>query len=439
MFKVLYDDKRSKLNIILFTIVFAIMGGVKGIVGDAFRSYLKLSNDKASNELSMLIGFSMIFLVIALLFIKKVGHRNMFMIITILMGIAFVLAIYSKDYYAISFSSIILHLGDKAFDIMMALVFMAYTNKDNRIYVFTRAIILNVLVGIVVKMFDGKIAVLHFANSMGITYDKANKMTAHVGVFKGQVLLNYIDGFKFVLWIAVILTIGVLILLSLMKEKREDYIKEEGIIEEIGKIKEKAKIKIFNKYTTVWIIYAVLMGIESNFITPNLEIYFNRMLHISRGETSTILAMQSLGMLVFLVLTPWMMRKMGNIKFFGILIFLSGPVMIVMGLGNFFLPWTGLVMGISIFLRYGFTHAVHPIQDSIQLLIVKKEMRPIFLAIITGINAIISIIVGFIGAKTLFSTLRGYENLFYFFGAVFMVSGIMIYITFKNKYNESVE
>lgn len=432
------EEKRFKLNIILFTIVYAIMGGVKGIVGDGFRSYLKLSNNKASNELTMLIGFAMVFLVIALLLVKKVGHKNIFIIITALMAISFITVMFTRNYYMISISAIILNLGDKAFDIMMALVIMAYTTKENRIFVFTRAIILNVLVGIITKLFDGKIAVLYFAKKLGITYDKANLMTAHAGKIKGQALINYIDGFKVVLIIAFVLTVIALILLSFMKEKKKDYIEEETVFD-IEKIKRKINIKeLFNKYTIAWIIYAVLMGIESNFITPNLTIYFNRMLHISRGATSTILAMQNLGMLVFLLITPWAMKKMGNIKFFSILIFLSGPVMIVMGLGNLFLPLTGVVMGAAIFLRYGFTHAVHPVQDSIQLLIVKKENRPIFVAIITGINAFISIVVGFIGAKTLFTTLFGYQLMFYFFGAVFMFSGILLYIVFMKRFNKSL-
>ncbi|MGL5575023.1 MAG: hypothetical protein ACRDCW_05640 [Sarcina sp.] len=64
------------------------------------------------------------------------------------------------------------------------------------------------------------------------------------------------------------------------------------------------------------------MGVESNFITPNLAIYFNNILHLSRGTTSTILSLENVGMLVFLLATPYIVKKLGNIKSFAILIFL---------------------------------------------------------------------------------------------------------------------
>lgn len=429
------EDKRMALNLLLFTIVFALAGAVKSIVGDAYRSYLKISNKTASNELSMLIGFAMLILVIALLTVKWFGHKKVFIAIAIAMLIGFILPIYYHSYLPIAVSSAVLHLGDKAFDIMMALVIMAYTNKENRIITFTKVIILNVIVEAVVSMFDGKLVVWKFKQLIGTTYDKANALTAHTGKMTPDQLAFYIESYKFVLWIAVAIVIVMIILLAMMKEKKEDYNGvQELTVDKIEKVRfDKSIFK--NKYIICWVVYSVSMGVESNFITPNLAVYFNNILHISRGATSTILSFKSIGMLVFLLVTPYMVKKMGNIKSFALLIFLSGPVMIAMGMGNVFVPATAIVMGAAIFLRYGFTHAVHPVQDSLQLLLVKKENRPVFLAIITGINAIISIIIGFIGAKTLFTTAAGYHDLFYGFAVVFILCGIMLYIVFDKKYN----
>ncbi|WP_297518651.1 MFS transporter [uncultured Clostridium sp.] len=433
------EERRMSYNILLFTIVFALVGGVKSIVGDAYRSYLRLSNKAASDDLSMLIGFAMLILVIALLAVKWFGHKKVFIAIAISMLIAFILPIYFHSYLPIAVSSAVLHLGDKAFDIMMALVIMAYTNKDNRIMVFTRVIIINVIVEAVVSMFDGKLVVWRFKQLLGVSYDKADKLTAHTSKMTPDQLASYIESYKFVLWIAVAILVAIIILLAMMKEKREDYRGvQELTTEKIEKVKfDKSVFK--NKYIVSWVIYSVAMGVESNFITPNLAIYFNRILHISRGATSTILSFKSIGMLVFLLATPFIVKKMGNIKSFALLIFLSGPVMIVIGMGNIFLPATAMVMGAAIFLRYGFTHAVHPVQDSLQLLLVKKENRPVFLAIITGINAVISIIIGFFGAKTLFNTARGYHMLFFGFAIVFILCGIMLYVVFDKKYNKTLE
>lgn len=433
------EVKRFARNIILFIAVYAIMGGVKSIVGDAFRSYIRLSNKTVSQELSMFIGFAMIILVIMLVLAKKIGHKTVLIIISISMIVAFIASAYFTNYYVIAASAIVVHLGDKAFDLMMALIIMAYTNKDNRIITFTKAIILNVIVSAVVSMLDGKIVVYKFKQLLGISYDKANAMTSNVGSFNSYEISKYMQSYRFVIWIAVAFTVVALILLLMMREKKEDYMGEENLLENI-KQKEKFDFSIFkDKYVIAWIVYSTAMGVESNFITPNLTIYFNRILHISRGATSTIMSAQSLGMLVFLLATPYMVKKMGNIKSFALLIFLSGPVMIMMGMGNLFVPFTAVVMGVSIFLRYGFTHAVHPVQDSIQLLVVKKENRPIFVAIIAGLNAIISIIIGFMGAKTLFSTAHGYHMMFYGFAIVFMLCGILVYVVYNKKFDKSLE
>lgn len=434
------NAKRMGLNVLLFTFVYAIMGGVKGIVGDSFRSYLRIINPTVSRELSMFIGFAMIILVISLLAIRKIGYKKVLIMIAALMILGFISSLYTKNYYILGVSTMLLQLGDKAFDIIMALVFMSYTTSNNRIITFTKAIILNVAFSAFITMFDGKVVVYRFKQLLGISYDKANALTTHTALLNTNELTKYLNSFRFVIWIAIAFIIVAIILLSFMKEKKEDFsTSPEEIKQQVINVKQSFDFSILkNKYIIAWIVYSTLMGIESNLVTPNLAIYFNRILHISRGTTSTILSVQSIGMLVFLLLAPYTVKKMGNIKSFAMFIFLSGPVMIIMGLGNFFLPFTAVVMGASIFFRYGFTHAVHPVQDSLQLLLVKKENRPIFVAIITSLNSIISIVIGYFGSKTLFTSIHGYHILFFGFAIVYMLCGILIYLVYNKRYNKSL-
>lgn len=428
-------DKRIFKNLILFTIIYTLMGLIKGLNGDILMSYIHLELPKISKSLTIFIGISMLLLVLAIIAVRYIGYKKVVFIITALLIISTIGIMHTHNTFIGTVYFIFIELSHKAFVVVIPLVLMAYTNKENRISVFAKAIFLNVAGETVASFFDGKILVLKFKSMLGISYDQANNLTKHVSKMTPLQLADYTQAYKFVIWICISLSILLLILLLFVRESKADY-RNNALGTDRLIPKDKSELKIFKKkYIIVWIIFIALLEIDSNLVSPHLPVYLNRVLHISRGTTSTLVSLKSLGMMVFVILSPKLIAKMGKIKHFSLFLMLSVPLMIILGLGNFLGQGMIIILGIVIFLRWGCTHSYHPTMETLPLTFVSKGARPILSAAITLMSALVSIAVGFFGKHYLFKTLNGYHYMFYLVAVVYFICSIMIFVVYHKEYD----
>ena len=423
-------------NLILFIIIYTIMGLIKGLNSDILMSYIHLELPDISKSLTIFIGISMLLLVLAIIAVRYIGYKKVVFIITALLIISTIGIMNTHNIVLGTIYFIFIELSHKAFVVIIPLVLMAYTNKENRISVFAKAIFLNVAGETIASFFDGKILVLKFKSMLGISYDQANDLTKHVSKMNHIQLADYVQSYKFVIWICIALSVLLLILLVFIKETKADY-RNNALGTDRLIPKDKSELKIFKtKYIIVWIIFIALLEIDSNLVSPHLPVYLNRVLHISRGTTSTLIALKSFGMMVFVILSPKIISKIGKIKHFSLFLMLSVPLMIILGLGNFLGQGMVIILGIVIFLRWGCTHSYHPTMETLPLTFVSKGARPILSAAITLLSALVSIGVGFYGKHYLFKTLNGYHNMFYIVAVVYLICSIMIFIVYKKDYDK---
>ena len=411
----LNETKRIDKNALLFTLSFGVMGGILGLINDAFRSYIRIVNSDVSKNFTIYIGIAMIILTLVIISINKFGFKKILIFLELLIMVAFFTAITIPNSYILPLDIIALQLGYKAFNFIIILVMVSYSSIGNRIFRFARALLLYVFIEAIVSMFDGKLVIYIFKNFLNITYAKANLLSKNVDKLSSLQLHSYLISYKIVIILGILLTIFSLSFLLFIKEKESDFrdpIQFNNWKEKIGAYIDFGIFK--DKYIIIWIIYSTLMSLDSTLIAPNLAVYLSNYLHIERGVVSTLISAKSFGEVLLLLF--------------------SAPLMLLLTFGTSFGTSTILVIGIALFFRYGFTMATHPIQNSLELLLVKKNLRAFLVASTVALDGIISSFVGFYGKKVFFYSASGYQSLFMIFTVVFVISAILIYFGYRKRF-----
>lgn len=431
--KKITEEKRIRKNISIFIIMYFFMGILRGIDGDSLMSYLHLNTPKVSSEITICIGISLILLVLMLIIIRWIGIKKVLIALILLIAISFLgLIEFKSNSLAMIFITFV-ELGNKAFLVIIPLALMAYINKNQRIKLFSKAVFLHVLGMAVASFLDGKIVVYRFKELLGVNYKEASDLTTNLKNLNRFQFHQYINSYKFVIWILFFITIILLVLTLIIKEKREDYRGEKIKIEKINFNNVK---NLKWKYIIVWIIFSCLIAVDDNLLLPHVPVYLNRVLHISRGTTSTLISLESLGMMFFVMSAPWLIKKIGRIKHFSIFLLISTPLMILMGIGGIFGNYIILVMGIIMFVRWGATHSYYPTMSILPLTFVEKENRPLLTALITLISGIFSLIIGMIGKKYIFNSINCYNKIFFIIAIIYVFAAIIIFVTYNKEYDK---
>lgn len=425
---------RHKLNLILFIIIYFLMGLIKGIDRDGLMSYVYLSMPKLSNGIGIYTGISLLISFLAVLLVSKIGFKKIFVAIYALFIISTIWIMFTHSNGITEILLIFIELGRTGSESIITLALMAYAKKESRVKIFAYAIFFNVLGEFLTSFIDGKLIVFRFKELLGVSYSKASALTTHVKSFKGTVLLNYMDSYKFILWITVIIALLLIILVLFSKEEKIDYKNFKN--GEFLKLKDSINLSVFkDKYIIAWIVFTILTSLEGSLVTSHLPIYLSRTLHISRGTVSTILSLRTLGMMVFVLISPYIAKKLGSITSTSMFFILVAPLLILFGLGGIFGQYVVIAMCILAFLTWGCTHATHPVMDILPLKLVSKGARPLFTAIITLICAIISIISGFIAKDFLFKGSSNYEIGFFIVAISYILAGILLFVVYRKKFN----
>lgn len=431
------ENKRISKNILILMVMYFLIGAIKGLNGDVLMSYIHLNTPSVSTGLTIYIGISMLLLVIALIATKKVGYKKVLLTLTVLIAVSIFGILNTKNAGLATLFIIIIELGHKAFLAIIPIVLMAYVDKKKRVKTFSKAIFLNVLGVTIATFFDGKLVVLKFKELLGLSYQNASILTTKVKTLSTMQFNAYLSSYKFVIWISCILAIILFFLILFTKEEKLDY---KNTVVDLEKVMNKDTFKAFkSKYIIVWILFICLLNIDDNLVGPHIPVYLNRVLGISRGTTSTLISLESIGMMLFVITAPWVIKKMGRIKHFSIFLFLSVPLMLLMGFGGIFGSYVTTAMGVIMFIRWGVTHSYHPTMSILPLTFVSKENRPILSAVITLIAGIFSIIVGIFGKMYLFKSINGYHEMFYIIAVVYTIAAILIFLTYHKEYDNFEE
>lgn len=428
-------DRRWKYNCAIFIVSYIFMGAVTGITNDSYISYLNLTVPEVVKALPMYTSIATFIMAMSILCVSKCGYKKIIVLAPLVLIGALLSCITSTNSNVILIANILVTVGAGLFDFIYPLMFTAYTPKEKRISMFSRVMYCNLISQSILTFLNGKIVVWKFAQSLGVSYEQASLLSENVGKLDATQLNCYTSSYRFVLWIAIGFTVLALACLLFLRERKEDYRETENVS---NNKKEKAKVdyKLFlNKYIIMWVVAMAIIRFGALIVTPYFPIYLNDILHISRGTVSTIITLQTLAMVMGFFAAPHLEKKFGSIVSITITMVLCVPLMILMANGAMFGSNIVWMVGGILFLRSGLANASNPIQQSLPLTFVPKNLVPTYSSLILIANSIVGMFAGIFAKNILLTTNKGYSTAYYIAGGLYFIASMIILVVYCKKYN----
>lgn len=431
-------DRRWKWNCMLFIISYIFMGAVTGITNDSYVSYLNLTVPDVVKGLPMYVSISTFIIAILLLLVHQLGYKRIIISAPIIAVFSLLACIYSTNGYVILVANILVNIGVALFDFLYPMMFTAYVPKEHRVAMFARVMYCNLISQAMLTFLNGKIVVWKFAQSLGISYDNASQLSENASLLNAQELSAYVGSYQYVLWIAVILTIGATIFLFFLKEQIEDY---QETAEEMASRQSTKKFDwaiLANKYVIMWVVIFSMIRFGALLVIPYFPIYLNNFLHIPRGVVSTIITLQTLAMVLGFFATPWLERKLGSIIAIATTIIACAPLMLLMANGAVLGSNVAWIVGGALFLRSGLANAGGPIQQSLPLTFVTKNLIPAYSSLMLVVNSLVGIIAGIYARYSLLVSESGYGFAYYITAGFYVMAMVLLLLIFTKKYNRAL-
>lgn len=429
-------NQRFKRNCYLFMIIYGFMGAVTGVTNNTYVSYLELVSPKMVQGMNIYMAISSIVMAILLLYVHKFGYKKILLISPIVAIIGLGISLFTYNDMAVGIAYILMSAGVGIFDFMYPIMYASYVPKEKRVTMVSRVMYINLITQAIVTFFGGKIVVYIFSKLQSVSYTVASRLSANSNTMSPSTLNNYINSYKSVIYISIAFTLFAFLFAFFLKEKTEDYKEtEEDKIEKQQKTNFRS---LMTKTVILWIVFLGLIRFGALLVTPYFPIYLNEFLHIDRGVVSTIITLQTVAMLIGYFFAPWLEKKLGSINCIGILTLLCIPLMLIMANGAMINPANvAWIVGIVLFIRSGLANATMPVQQTIQMTFVPKDLRPAFSSLITLIYAGVGIIVGLFTQFFLLKEPSGYATAYYWTSAFYAIACIMLMIVF-HKYNRTL-
>lgn len=148
--------------------------------------------------------------------------------------------------------------------------------------------------------------------------------------------------------------------------------------------------------------------------------------------------MQTLAMVLGFLAAPFLEKKLGSIVTISLSMVLCIPLMLIMANGTMFGGNIAWIIGAVLFLRSGLANASNPIQQSLPLTFVPKNLAPAYSSFILISNSIVGIFAGIYARYSLLKTEAGYGNAYYIASTLYFIASVLLVVIFTKKYNRGL-
>lgn len=435
-------NPRYKRNVIIYLWIYGILGAVTGITNDAALSYYKIVAPHLISGLNIFNAATAILMSLMITTVHKWGYRKILLVLPPMTAIFMALTCITTNQFIIMFAYIISWTAIGVYDLMYPLMWTSYVPGKIRTKMFSIVMIVNLITQTICTYLGGKAIVCFFGFVRHISYGEASTLSARPEIMTGQTLADYTNSYRILLLITAAVTMLAFVLALFIKDVPSDYRTESNLADKTNKTNKWAMYKkLLSKKTLMWIAYIAGVQLGARLIAVYVPIYLNNYLHIPRDITSTINTFVQAAMLIGYFFAPFLEKKLGAIVSVAAGTLTCVPVMLLLANGRHL--GSGMVLfvivGILLFLRTGLANATMPIQQEIQMVIVNKDLRPAFTAVVQIAYAVVGIIDGLFTEFYLFNTTDGYANAYYIAAVIYVIASVLLLVFFAKKYNRILD
>ncbi|WZL73215.1 MFS transporter [Clostridiaceae bacterium 35-E11] len=435
-------EKRHLWNIWMFIISFMLSNIISGVIYDAYINYLQEVARPIAISFWSYYGYATFISAIMVLFVTKAGYKwtLLFCPSTCFVALAAVLYIDIPVIYQIT--SILSLVGLQLHYAILAPYIAAHTNLENKTLWYSRTYWIGYAGWALMTYVGGFLTVSRFASRLGQSFHEARKLTKNIEIFTPEMKQIYIYANRDVLFITAIVAGLSLIPILLIKEKKEDYQNEVDKTKtgETFKVRAKAILKVLtNKYALSYVCYWALINFGMGLFSPYYTVFLNRNLGIDRMTASLLVSISYAALVLFMIFTPKVVKRFGQIITLAGVSLLSIPFMIMIANGDKFGVYTIPVVGLALFIRSGLMNLGYPVDSALPMEIVPKSLRPAMSSLINLVAGVVSIGAGWYTGNFLFLEQSGYRIGYYIAAICYVVGCLILLIVFTKKYNRLPE
>lgn len=418
----------NKRNCSLFIISYFVSNIMSGLLYDTYINYLQEVSISVATSFWAFYGYATLLSAVIMLLVPYIGYKKLLLLCNSLTSIALLLTIFFSSQWIYLIATLIALTGVQLHYSLLAPFISIYTTKDDKIDWYTKAWYIGYIGYFLATYLGGLVTVKLFSIIGKIDYSQAKQLTAFVDTLSSIERTWYISAHQKTLLIVGILGIVSAIPLLLLKENKNDYQQENN------RFNLSIYRQLINKDALIYLAYWALISFGMGLFTSYITVFLNRNLHIDKATSSLLVSLSYLAITIFMLFTPIIVKKIGQVATLGTVFVFSIPFMILIAEANRFSNYKIMIVGVALFMRAGLANLGSPVDSSLSMDLVPTTLRPAYASLISFVSSIASIISGHFTGSFLFKNQEGYRHAYYIAAIIYLVAAIILIVGLW-KYN----
>ena len=413
---------------------------ISGVLYDTYVNYLQEVSPGIATSFWSFYGYATFISALLMMLVPKIGYKKLLLFCSASCAVA----MFSINFYQLEsilyIATLLSLVGVQLHYIMLAPYISVYTDQiasDESIKWYSRAYYMGYIGYFISTYLGGLFVVKVFSQKLQVTYEVAKDYTTDIVNLPPDIKNVYLEANADVLTMIGVVAILCIVPVLLIKEDRADY-QNEAVIKENAQFKfnvDELKQLVKNKKVRMYLLYWGLISFAMGLFTSYYTVFLNRNLHIDKATSSLLVAISYVAIVLFMAISPIVVKKIGRVKTLSFSVFLSIPFMLIIANGDVFGQYTIPVVGAALFIRAGLANIGSPAEGSLTMGLVSKELRPALTTCINLIAGVVSVISGLFTGNILFVNQEGYRVAYYIASGIYLVCSILMYKQFK-EYNK---
>lgn len=430
-------EHREKRNLILFIISYVLNNLVSGILYDTYVNYLQEVSLEIATSFWAFYGYATFISALLLLLVPKTGYKLPLLFCAAACTSALFSVVFLDTAGILYVTTLLALTGVQLHYIMLAPFVAAYTshigNRD--IDWYTRTYYMGYVGYFLTTYLGGVFTVKMFSLHAGVTYAAAKELTAYIADVSPVLRAAYLQGNKDVLLITGVLSALCIPPVLLIREERTDYAALRQ--EDRKSLRERARdvaAVLFRRDALLYLVYWAIVSFAMGLFTSYYTVFLNRNLHIDRATSSLLVSVSYAAIVVFMLFTPVVVKKLGAVSTICVSMLLSIPFMLLIANGDAFGRAMVPVVGIALFMRAGLANLSSPADSALCMYIAPKPLRPAYTSVVNCLAGIVSIVSGNFTGQILFRDQEGYRTAYYIAAGLYLAATLIVFFGLR-KYN----